>query len=83
MFSKLTPVQVKHIKAQIWVGRFYQDIAEAYGVGEATIAAVAMGIRWRDVPWPDGTTGRLSTERRAFITRLRDRAMRRAAKAAR
>ena len=57
----------KAIKEAIWNGWYYSWIAETFGISLAQVSRVASGRYYRDVEWPDGTKGQLSSERRRQI----------------
>ena len=47
---KLTPDQVREIRARIRVGERHRDIAPLYGVDQGTISNIRRGLSYADVP---------------------------------
>lgn len=44
--AKLTPTQVGEIRSLCREGWVQQDIADAYGIGQSHVSAIALGVKW-------------------------------------
>lgn len=62
--TKLTETDAKDIKQALWDGRRTTDIAITYGVSQPLISQIKSGLRYRDVPWPDGAVGPMPVRER-------------------
>lgn len=72
----LTDATARRIKALLWAGQTAESISatlssESARVSRDTIKAIAAGVRWASVEWPDGSKGKLPAARRAKITAAR------------
>ena len=63
--SRKPKADVKQIKAMLWSFTFTQrDVALQHGVSESLINHIVTGARHSHVPWPDGSIGPMTQERR-------------------
>ena len=62
--SLLTPDKVLLIKERLWDGvQKQREIGEEFFVTQTTISRIFRGYEHADIPWPDGSTGSIPTER--------------------
>jgi len=62
---------VAAIKTELWNGQTHPELADKYGISMSLIQKIVSGYNWRQVPWPDGSTGEMSWDRRTEIHRYR------------
>lgn len=67
----LTATMVKEIKEKIWDGYPQIYVAEEYLTTQGTISRIVNGHVWAEVPWPDGSRGSMSINRRTDLHRQR------------
>ncbi len=72
--APLTEKTVAALKRRLWLGEAYGVLADEYEINFYTLSAIVYGKRHRLVPWPDGSTGPMSQERRAQIRHARRQA---------
>jgi hypothetical protein len=58
---------VFEIKRRIWEGEPQHYVAADLGVTQPTISRIVNGDQWFHIPWPDGSLGALSTQRRLTL----------------
>lgn len=61
---RLTPDEAKRIKAMMWNGSSHSAISREIGMSESHVSRIANGTAWREAPWPDGSLGAISSNRR-------------------
>ena len=77
--SSLAPGEIAEIKQQLWTGVAKQDdIALAYHVTQSTVSRVLSGAQGASVPWPDGSLGGMTQERKLSIYKERRTLLQRA-----
>jgi|TARA_Y100000310_G_scaffold78612_2_gene75278 hypothetical protein len=55
----LTEEQLKDIKMWIWKGVRYARISAQFHITKGYISQITTGNAWEEIPWPDGSFGRL------------------------
>lgn len=70
--SLLDRRDVSKIKKRLWAGFESQDtIADFFNMSQPTISRIYRGIDHSDVPWPDGSVGGITKQRRMIIHKRR------------
>ena len=73
----LSEEQVKEIKSLLYAGHMSQpEIATMYKTHQAGISRIMHGHLWREIEWPNGTTGAIDQERCKVIKTSRKRSAR-------
>lgn len=63
----LSAVVVKEMKEKIWNGARQETISLEYFISQATVSRIVSGKQWGQIPWPDGSNGAMSPERRMLL----------------
>ena len=72
--SLLSEEAAREVKEQLWAGHFTQEeIAHKHNISQPTVSRIFRGRDWHQLPWPDGSLGHISQERRATIHASRHR----------
>jgi hypothetical protein len=59
------------IKEEIWSGKLHRGIAYSFDISIHTVRSIVAGDNWARIPWPDGSTGSMSQERKIQIAQIR------------
>lgn len=72
--SLLSEDEALQIKERLWAGHQTQSaIAKDFGVSQPTISRIYRGTDFKQLPWPDGSLGGITNERRKVIHVSRNR----------
>jgi hypothetical protein len=64
---KLEAEEVVKVKEMLWQGTAQQDIADHFGISQATVSRIQRGDQWTHIRWPDNSHGPLPIEREQQI----------------
>lgn len=69
--SAFYPEEQRAIKEKLWNGTIQRVVAEEANLALPTIQSIIRGSIWYNVPWPDGSVGPMTDERRREISLIR------------